>query len=107
MNAQPCPRCSETIEPGFDVCWPCGTHRDASPPDPGFTRAPDDAPPARALDCLRCRSPMAPLGQMRFHEGSRAAPFLLGNLGELFVNRQHFDAYACERCGKVEFFLAG
>jgi ribosomal protein S27AE len=101
----PCPRCGETIEAEFDACWNCGTHRDGGAPDPAFARD-DDAPPVRALDCLRCRSPMAPLGRLRFHEGSRAMPFLLGNLGELFVNRQHFDAYACERCGKVEFFLA-
>jgi hypothetical protein len=33
-------------------------------------------------------------------------PFLLGNVGELFVNRESFDSYACSRCGKVEFFLA-
>ncbi len=104
----PCPRCGETIEPEFDTCWNCGTHRDGRPPGPAFARETGfaDAAPSRDLDCLRCRAPMAPMGRLRFHEGSRAMPFLLGDLGELFVNRQHFDAYACERCGKVEFFLA-
>ena len=46
-------------------------------------------------------------GTRKFHEGFRAAPFLLGELGELFVNRMHFDVYLCPRCGRVEFFLDG
>jgi len=33
-------------------------------------------------------------------------PFLLGNVGEQFVNRESFDSCACSRCGKAEFFLA-
>ena len=50
---------------------------------------------------------MAFMGRMSFHEGSRTMPFLLGNVGELFVNRESFDSYICSGCGKVEFFLAG
>jgi hypothetical protein len=50
---------------------------------------------------------MAFMGRMNFHEGSRTMPFLLGNVGELFVNRESFDSYVCSSCGKVEFFLAG
>jgi predicted RNA-binding Zn-ribbon protein involved in translation (DUF1610 family) len=33
-------------------------------------------------------------------------PFLLGELGELFVHREEFDLYACPSCGKVELFLS-
>ena len=30
---------------------------------------------------------------------------MLGELGELFTNREGFDVYACPRCGRVEFFI--
>jgi hypothetical protein len=109
MNRYHCTTCGEDYEPELDVCWRCGTHRDGTPPGPEFTRADHraDAPAApRALDCLRCHTPMTHLGAMALHEGSRAMPFLFGNVGELFVNREHFDTYACPGCGKVEFFLA-
>jgi hypothetical protein len=33
--------------------------------------------------------------------------FVLGDLGELFTNREHFDVYVCERCGRVELFVDG
>ncbi len=46
------------------------------------------------------------IGTRRFHEGSRLAPFLLAELGELLVNRESFDLYTCTACGKVEFFLS-
>lgn len=47
------------------------------------------------------------LGTKRFHEGSRAAPFLLGDLGELLVKRESFDVYVCSRCGRIEVFMEG
>ena len=106
MANQLCPGCGETFEPGFEVCWNCGTSADGAPPSAGFKRGTQAGGEARPLDCLRCNLPMALLGRMKFHEGSRAMPFLLGNVGELFVNRQSFDTYACKQCGKVEFFLA-
>ena len=31
----------------------------------------------------------------------------LGDLGELFVNRESFDVYCCGRCGRVELFIDG
>lgn len=106
-----CPQCAETIEAGYLVCWRCGTHADGTPPGAEFipdsvATAPTD-PPDRKLSCLRCEQPMILLRRMKFHEGSRAWPFLLGELGELLVNRESFDSYACNKCGKVEFFLAG
>ena len=33
--------------------------------------------------------------------------FFLDDLGELFVNREHFDIYVCSRCGRVELFVDG
>lgn len=59
-------------------------------------------PPA---SCLRCKSAMRSMGQLKFHEGTRAWPFLLGELGELLVNRESFETFICEGCGKVEFFM--
>ena len=31
----------------------------------------------------------------------------LGDLGELFVNKQRFDVYVCPRCGRVSLFVDG
>ena len=61
----------------------------------------DAFPPA---SCLRCESPMSSVGILQFHEGSQAAPFFLGNLGELMVVREKFETFVCEGCGKVEFY---
>ena len=30
-----------------------------------------------------------------------------GRIGELFVNKETFDVYACPMCGSVEFFVDG
>ncbi len=49
---------------------------------------------------------MSVVDRIKIHEGTRAWPFLLGRLGELFVSRSTFDIYACGTCGKVEFFVA-
>ena len=111
MASEKCPECAEPFEPGYQVCWRCGTGADGTPPDTEFV--PDSAPPlpdeapARALACLRCNKAMVVVRRMKFHEGTRAWPFLFGELGELFVNRESFDAYACTGCGKVEFFVTG
>jgi predicted RNA-binding Zn-ribbon protein involved in translation (DUF1610 family) len=59
------------------------------------------------MQCPRCERELEYVGTKKFHEGSRAAPFLLGELGELFVKREHFDVYVCPRCGRVELFVDG
>lgn len=111
MAIEKCPQCAEHLEPGYQVCWRCGTSADGTPPSTEFVpdRAPPlpDEAPTRALACLRCNEQMVVVRRMKFHEGTRAWPFLLGELGELLVNRERFDAYACAGCGKVEFFIAG
>jgi len=104
-----CSNCKEANDNHFAQCWKCGTRADGTPPPPGYQR--DDArpwlQPPRQINCLRCPgTPMEFIGRKRFHEGSQAMPFLLGDLGELFVNREEFDLHACPGCGRVEMFLS-
>lgn len=93
-----CRNCrTEIDEVGFEVCWNCGCERgQASQPKAVVAKS-------AALRCLRCKTPMAKVGSKEFHEGSRWG--VIGNLGELFVNKEALDMYACPSCGKVEFFL--
>ena len=60
---------------------------------------------SRAMTCLRCNVPIRFVGTRQFHEGMRWG--VLGDLGELFVNREEFDVYICPRCGHVDFFVEG
>lgn len=57
------------------------------------------------MKCPRCQTELTFVGTKGFHEGTRWG--LLGDLGELFVNKQHFDVYVCNRCGRVELFVDG
>lgn len=57
------------------------------------------------MACPRCETPLEFVGTRDFHEGTRWGA--LGELGELFVNKQRFDVYACPRCGRVELFIDG
>ena len=58
-----------------------------------------------SIKCLRCQADLEHLGTKRFHEGRNWG--VLGELGELFVKRDQFDAYVCRRCGKLELFVDG
>jgi hypothetical protein len=60
---------------------------------------------ADPIRCSRCDLELAFMGTRDFHEGTRWGA--LGDLGELFVNKQHFDVYVCNRCGRVEMFVDG
>jgi 4-hydroxy-3-methylbut-2-en-1-yl diphosphate synthase IspG/GcpE len=31
----------------------------------------------------------------------------LSDLGDLFVNKERLDLYACPRCGRMELFICG
>jgi len=55
--------------------------------------------------CPRCEMELSYVGARDFHEGTRWGA--LGELGELFVNKEHFDVYVCPRCGRVELFVDG
>ncbi len=60
---------------------------------------------AKILQCLRCAVRLDYVGTKKFHEGTRWG--VLGELGELFVNKERFDVYVCPQCGKVELFVDG
>lgn len=57
------------------------------------------------LTCPRCEVALDFVGTKKFHEGARWG--VLGDLGELFVNKERFDVYVCGRCGRVELFIDG
>jgi ribosomal protein L40E len=57
------------------------------------------------LICARCNQALKFVGTKKFHEGTHWG--VLGELGELFENREHFDVYVCSRCGRVELFVDG
>ena len=105
MATETCKSCGEIIEDGYTICWKCGTSVDGSPPasdfvpDAGASRA-----EGRELACLRCETPLTFVRRMELHEGS-LLPGLLLDVGRLFTNRENFDTYACQSCGKVEFYL--
>jgi uncharacterized C2H2 Zn-finger protein len=57
------------------------------------------------MNCPRCDMRLEFVGTKKFHEGTRWG--VLGELGELFTNREQFDVYVCPRCGRVELFVDG
>ena len=57
------------------------------------------------LQCPRCARALDYVGRKKFHEGTNWG--LLGEVGEFFVKREHFDVYVCPRCGRVEMFVDG
>jgi len=69
------------------------------PPEPVMTTQVDP------MHCPRCDASLDYVGTKRFHEGTRWG--ILGEIGELFTNREHFDVYVCPRCGRVELFVDG
>ena len=90
-----CGNCGEMAEDTFDACWKCGTVKDGQA----------EAPPVATLKCLRCARALDFAGRKRFQEGTNWG--LLGEVGEVFVNREHFNVYVCPGCGHVELFVAG
>jgi phage FluMu protein Com len=93
-----CSKCGELLEEQFDSCWKCET------PRTGESKI-EVLPTPNPMHCPRCTVILEYVGTKRFHEGTRWD--LLFVLGELFVNREHFDLYVCPRCGRVEFFIDG
>lgn len=96
-----CPNCNSEIEDNFELCWNCNysctENRVIEIKDMALQHG------NRAVDCLRCEIPLVFSGKFNFHEGARFG--VLGNIFELFVNKEAFDLYVCPKCGKVEFFV--
>jgi hypothetical protein len=111
-----CTKCKEQIDEASDTCWRCGTSHDGIE-DPSFRRVEDvrdssvpmvstkHLSPKSVLACARCELELNYVGTKNFHEGTRWG--ILGDLGELFVNKEKFDVYCCPKCGRVEFFVDG
>ena len=55
--------------------------------------------------CLRCDKPLKYVGTREFHEGPGGGIF--SDLTELFMNKERFDVYVCQNCGRVELFVDG
>lgn len=100
-----CPKCNTLVPNNWDVCMECGFkveafHQDYQPQT--HVKKQPAYPPAQ---CLRCDGQMVSVGELKFHESSRAWPFILGEIGELMVNRQCFEGFVCQQCGKTELFI--
>ena len=104
MHNWTCPNCQESVPADWRVCVKCGFDPAAPEAESSISRKSAIAGAFPPQSCLRCHSDMRSVGELRFHEGSQAAPFLLGNLGELLVTREPFDTFVCDGCGKVEFY---
>jgi Zn finger protein HypA/HybF involved in hydrogenase expression len=98
MAMKNCPNCNSEVENNFELCWNCNY----SFTENQIIDIKDLAKGSREIDCLRCKIPLLFSGQYKFHEGTRVG--VLGNLFEIFLNREKFDLYMCPKCGKVEFF---
>lgn len=57
----------------------------------------------KKVKCVRCNIEMQYKGTKSFHEGTRWG--VMGDIGELFVNKEKYDIYVCPNCGVVEFFV--
>jgi hypothetical protein len=95
-----CPKCNNEIESSLNYCPLC--HNDLSEINKENGISPQGP---KSIDCLKSKVDLDYQGNYRFHEGERVGA--LGNLFELFTNRESFDLYSCPNCGKVEFFLPG
>ena len=102
-----CNVCHADVEDdSWEQCWQCNSPRSIDEEASKKLRLEREAKRKAFQDCLRCGARMAYAGTRQFHEGAKWG-FWLGNLGELFVNREAFVIYACLTCGKVEFFIEG
>lgn len=93
-----CPNCNAEVENNFELCWNCNYSFN----EQRIVDIKDMDDGGRSLDCLRCQVELLFSGRYKFHEGTKMG--ILGNLFELFVNREAFDLYICPKCGKVEFY---
>jgi hypothetical protein len=96
-----CPNCNAEIEDHFEICWNC-CYSLTEQRVIDFEK--ESNVYKKDIACLRCNIKLSYSGKYRFHEGWSYG--VLGNLGELFVNKESFDLYVCSKCGRVEFFVS-
>ena len=95
-----CPNCNAEVENNFEICWNC-CYSFTENRVIDFEKELDTN--KKKITCLRCNTNLLYSGVYSFHEGRRYG--VLGNLFELFVNKESFEIYVCPKCGKVEFFV--
>ena len=94
-----CPNCKSEVENNFNLCWNCNwSFMENKVIDLDDFNRTDE----RDINCLRCNVRLLFSGNYKFHEGTRYG--VLGNVFELFTNRESFDLYICPKCGKIEFY---
>ena len=81
----------------FSTCWKCAG-MDAPPRGVGVASA-------SVLPCARCNTEMQTLGTRTLPGASTGG--ILGELSELFTDREKMEVFACPNCGRVEFFVEG
>lgn len=84
---------TEIVEDDFEVCWNCGADQ--------LGKTSSSIEPEKK--CLSCSGELIFVGEKTFHEGTRWGA--MGDLAELFVNKESLNMYACKQCGKVEFYM--
>jgi Zn finger protein HypA/HybF involved in hydrogenase expression len=95
-----CPNCNEELDDNFEICWNCSY----SLTENRIVDLEKEPSHKNDINCLRCSNvKLLYSGNFKFHEGTRFGA--LGNLFELFVNKESFDIYVCPKCGKVEFYV--
>lgn len=92
-----CGKCNEMHADHFSTCWKCAG-MEAPPRNVGVASA-------SVLPCARCNTEMQTLGTRTLPGASTGG--ILGELSELFANREKLEVFACPHCGCVEFFVEG
>lgn len=136
LSMKNCPECNSEIDDNFDLCWNCQysfvdnkvldysdfilicpkcnkevksylhscpyCHYDLKEANHESEVKPHEI---KHVDCLKCKIALDFHGNFKFNEGTSAGS--IGNLLEVFINRESLDIYSCPKCGKIEFFLPG
>ena len=101
-----CPKCGERVDDNFSRCWNCQTdHPENVLMSEGNTEGINlqSGNNSESIVCLRCSTELEFMGTKNFLEGTHWDAWF----GDLFINRESLDVYACPRCGRVEFFVEG
>ncbi len=59
-----------------------------------------------SIICPNCETNMSFLGTKKFHEGGGWTDWL-GEYAAIFKNREKFDVFCCQSCGKIEMYMEG